>query len=171
MLDEILVAFASLHLRERLGAGVSERSVVLMAFMGGMLVGLVITERLLARFEPLRLLRVAGGAGAVAYVAWIFAPSLAWSATLLGIVGLVAAPLYPIAQARAYRALPGRSGMVNAAAALFVPLDLTLPFILGLIADHIGLPVALAMLGLQPLGLAVIAATTAEGRRDLRSAG
>jgi fucose permease len=122
-----------------------------------MLVGLATTERLLSRIEPLRLLRAAGLACAAAYALWLVAPSLALSSGLLFLVGFFAAPLYPIAKAQAYRALPGQSGMVNAVAHVFAPLDLAMPVVLGVVADRAGLTTALALLGTQPLGLALIA--------------
>jgi MFS family permease len=155
-LDEVLVAFAALHLRERLGAGVGQRSAILIAYMVGMLVGLLVTDRLLSRADPIRLVRLSAGVSGSLLLAWVFAPGLASSAALLALVGLCAAPLYPIAQARAYRALPGASGLVNAAQSLLVPLDLALPLVLGLLADRLGLTAALSVLALLPFGLLVI---------------
>jgi len=155
-LDEVLVAFASMHLRDHLGAGVGPRSGVLIAFLVGMAVGLLATDRLLTLGHPVRLLRLAGGLSGAVFFAWVFAPSLVASAALAALVGLCAAPLYPIAQAQAYRALPGQSGMVNAALSLLVPVELAIPLALGQIADRLGLTVALSTLALFPFGLAAI---------------
>ena len=69
---------------------------------------------------------------------------------------LVAALQYPIAKAQAYRALPNRSGAVNAVLTLFGAIELPLPIAIGVLADHSGLGVALATLALQPIGLAVV---------------
>ncbi len=157
MLDEILVAFGSMYLRDRLNLGTVERSLVLMSFVVGSIVGLLATERLLRRGgDPLAMLRWGGASCALAYGAWIVAPGAAWSAALLALVGFLAAPLYPIAQAQAYRALPGQSGMVNAVSMVFRPLEIALPLVIGLVADHLGLGVALALLAAQPLGLLAI---------------
>jgi len=157
MLDEILVAFGSMYLRDRLNLGTVERSLVLMSFVAGSIVGLLATERLLRRGgDPLAMLRWGGASCALAYGAWIVAPGAAWSAALLALVGFLAAPLYPIAQAQAYRALPGQSGMVNAVSMVFRPLEIALPLVIGLVADQLGLGVALALLAAQPLGLLAI---------------
>lgn len=158
LLDEILVVFASLYLRDHLHAGPIARSVVLGAFMVGGACGLVITDRLLARMAPLRLLAGSSVLCAVLYVAWLSAPAV-WLATLLmAAVGATAAPLYPIASAQAYAALPGRSGTVNAAGHVFTPLSLAMPWLLGWIADHAGVTTAITLLIVQPVGLAVFAA-------------
>ncbi|HSB62290.1 MAG TPA: MFS transporter [Vicinamibacteria bacterium] len=157
LLDELLVAFAALHLDAALQASAAQRSLVLACFVGGGVAGLALADRLLARVEPLRLLRASSAGCLLAYGAWMTAADLAASAALMAVVGLLAAPLYPIAQAQAYRALPGQSGLVNAAAALFTPLDLALPLALGAVADGAGLTAALALLAMQPAGLFLLA--------------
>jgi hypothetical protein len=73
------------------------------------------------------------------------------------LVGATAVPLYPLAAAQAYAALPGRSGAVLAAGHLFTPLALALPFALGLAADRWGIVAALALLVAQPIGLGLLA--------------
>jgi predicted MFS family arabinose efflux permease len=157
LLDEILVIFASLHLRDVLGAGAVERSIVLGAFVAGGAIGLVICERLLARREPLRVLAASSAACALLYIAWIAAPSWPVSALLMAAVGCTAAPLYPIAAAQMYEALPGRSGAVHAAGHLFTPIEMALPWLLGWIADQAGTAAALLALTAQPIVLAAVA--------------
>ena len=122
-------------------------------------------ERLLPRIEPLRLLLVSSGASAFAYAAWLSADTLVESGLWLCVVGFFSVWLYPIAKAQAYRALPGRSGMVNAISHIFTPLDFGMPLALGLVADQFGLLPALAVLGLQPVGLFAIA-VAATSRRN-----
>lgn len=157
LLDEILVLFASLHLRDTLGAGPVARSVILGGFVGGAAVGLVVCDRLLAKVAPLRLLALSAGACTVLYVAWVAAPTIWLSAPLLVAVGFTAAPLHPLAQAQAYAALPGRSGAVAAAEHLFSPITMAVPWVLGWVADHYGTAAALILLVVQPIGLAVLA--------------
>lgn len=77
-------------------------------------------------------------------------------------VGTATAPLYPIAKARAYRALPGQSGMVNALGHIFGPATLALPLFLGFVADQFGLVTALLILAAQPAGLLLIGLTARE---------
>src|SRR5690606_5905912 len=122
--DELLVVFAALYLRDQLHAGPIASSVVIGAGVLGAIAGVLLAERLLTQVAPLRLLLVSSAACAVSYGGWLLAPSVALSAPLFFLVGLSAAPMYPIASAQAYAALPGQSGTVNAAGHVFTPLSL-----------------------------------------------
>lgn len=153
LLDEILVAFATLRMTRELGFSVEEALSVVACLSAGAVVGLLVAERLLDRFEPTRLLRFACFAtlGALAFFVAAVTPPTARLAALA--LGAAATLLYPLAKARLYRALPGCSGTAIAVAGLFAPLDLALPVLLGLLADARGLEVTLLALGAQPLVL------------------
>jgi predicted MFS family arabinose efflux permease len=170
LLDEVLMVFASLHLRDHLGAGPTQRALVLSAFVVGGTGGVLHAERLLARHAPLRVLAGFAAACVVSYLAWLAAPT--WWLSALGMlaVGATASPLYPIVTAQAYAALPGRSGTVNAAGHLFTPFAMALPWLLGRLADRCGTRAALLVLVIQPLALLVIARFRARQapRRDGR---
>ncbi len=157
LLDEILVVFASLHVRIELGASPEWQSAILAGLVIGGIAGLAILERLLARVTETTLLVACGLSCTVAYVAWLAAPSLLASALLIVPVGATSATLYPLASARAYARCPGRSGVVLAGGHLFTPLGLALPWLLGVVADRAGTLAALALLVVQPLGLALLA--------------
>lgn len=157
LLDEILVVFASLHVRIDLGAGPGWQSAILAGLVVGGIAGLAVLDRLLARYSERTLLISSGLACVVSYVAWLAAPSLLASAILIVPVGATSSVLYPLAAARAYARCPGRSGVVLAASHLFTPIGLALPWLLGIVADRAGTFVALALLVVQPLGLAVLA--------------
>lgn len=164
LMDEILVVFATLYLRDHLHAGPIERSIILVACVAGEVCGLAIADRLLARMPPLRVLIVSCVSCAALYLAWLAAPTVWLSALLMAGVGVTVAPLYPIVSAQAYAALPGRSGTVNAAGHVFTPLALALPWLLGWIADHAGVISALALLIVQPVGIAALAAIALQRR-------
>lgn len=158
LLDEIVVVFAALYLRDELGLGSVARSAIIAAAIAGAIVGVMITDRLLKTRPAIPLLSWSSVACALSYLAWLGARD-AWSSGLaFFFVGVFAAPMYPIASAQAYAALPGRSGTVNAAGHVFTPLTLAAPWLLGLVADRVGLLVALALLLLQPVGLTLVAA-------------
>lgn len=157
LLDEILVVFASLHIRHELGASATWQGIILGAFIAGGALGLVILERVLVRHSERRVLIATCLLCAGSYVLWLAAPNLWLSAILMLPVGATSAPLYPLAAARAYACCPGRSGIVLAASHLFTPFGLMLPWLLGLVADHAGTHVTLALLIVQPLGLALLA--------------
>ena len=156
LLDEILIVFASLHVRVDLHAGPFWQSAVIGAVVGGGIIGLLLLDRLLQRLSERTLLVAASVGCIVTYVPWL-AVSSPLATTLLAIpVGICAAPLYPLAAAQAYARRPNQSGSVLAASHLFTPLGLALPFLVGALADAAGTTVALAVLALQPLGLVIL---------------
>jgi MFS family permease len=157
LLDEILVVFASLHVRIELGASPVWQSVILTGLVVGGIVGLAVLDRLLTRHSDTRLLVWCCATTAVTYAAWLASPSLLVSAILIVPVGATSAALYPLAAARAYARCPGRSGVVLAASHLFTPFGLMLPWLLGMVADRSGTLVALALLIVQPLGIGLLA--------------
>jgi MFS family permease len=160
LLDEILVVFASIHVRVDLHAGPFWQSAVIGAFVGGGVVGLLVLDRLL-RYRSERMLLVAASIGCVvAYIPWL-AVSSPLATTLLAIpIGICAAPLYPLAAAQAYACRPNQSGSVLAASHLFTPLGLALPYLIGALADAAGTTMALTVLAAQPLGLVILVAST-----------
>lgn len=164
LLDEILVVFASLHVRIDLGASAAWQSAIVAAFIAGDIVGLVVLDRLLkSRSE--RTLLVAGGIGcAITYAAWLSAPTIGLALVLAVPAGFFIAPLYPLAAAQAYACRPDASGSVLAAGHLFTPLGLALPWLIGVVADRAGLMTALLLLVVQPVVIVVITLATRRGR-------
>jgi MFS family permease len=164
LLDEILIVFASIHVRDALGASPAAQSAMVGAFIAGGALGLVGLDRLLARHTEHRLVIAAGVACAAVFAGWLAAPSVWLSVVLMVPVGATAAPLYPLASALAYARCPGRSSVVLVTSHLFAPITLALPWLLGWIADHAGVPAALALLAAQPVGLVALAAVTSPRR-------
>lgn len=157
LLDEILVAFGVLFLRDELGAGVEVQALAfLVAALCGAL-GLFLTDRLLHRVHPLHLLIATSLATAVVFALWLQVRTVPASVLLLGLIGLFCAPLYPICAARAYASRPGQAGLVAALDQLFAPVPLLAPLLVGFVADRFGIVLALALLLLQPLGVALAA--------------
>jgi MFS family permease len=169
LLDEIVIAFGALHLAEHVGATVHERGLVLATLMVGGMVGLVVVERLLVRFDPLRVLVVASAAGALAYLGWLHAGSLLTSTLLAFVAGACCTVHYPIVVARAYASVPGRSAIVNAVHSMCVPFDLALPIALGFLADRVGLRAAMLALTVQPVGILAIALWALRQQRRARA--
>jgi MFS family permease len=158
LLDEILVIFAALFLREVLHASAGQAALALALMPAGSAVGLVVLDRLVDRVPPGRLLVAIALPCGIAVVAVALAPSVAAALVLLPLLGLLAAPLYPLAKARAYRALPEDSTAVNAVDSGFGPLGAALPLLVAGVADAAGLRIALLVLLLSPLSLLVLTA-------------
>lgn len=167
LLDEIFVVFGTLFMRDQIGASTVEQGVVLFAFAVGGGAGLLATDRMLTRVPPMKLLALSGLACAVSFALWIAATSVPFSIALALVVGFAGAPLYPIAQARAYAMEPDRPGLVHAIDQIYAPVPVLAPIALGFVADHAGLVAALALLLVEPLCLAALAlASLLERRRE-----
>ena len=156
LLDELVIAFGALFLRDELGLGLQARALILASFTAGGAIGLILSERLLRRFRPLPLLATSCAASAVLYLLWLGASAPVLSGLLFFAVGLTTAGQYPLASAQAYRALPERSGSVNAVLSLAFALQLPIPLLLGWVADTYGLLPCLTLLVAQPAGLLAI---------------
>jgi predicted MFS family arabinose efflux permease len=151
LLDEIVVVLGGLHLQHNLGATAAQSAIALGVCAGGASVGLFATQRLLDRVAPRRLLAVSAVLCCAMCWAWLAAPTPLSATIALFLLGVTVAPLYPIASAEAYATLPDRPAVVAAIGHLFTPVDIALPFLLGVLADHAGLRIALAALALEPL--------------------
>jgi fucose permease len=132
------------------------RALILASYTAGCAIGLVVSERLLRRFRPLPLLAASCAASSILYMLWLAASGPVVSGLPFFALGLATSSHYPLASAQAYRALPDRSGSVNAVLSLAFALQLPIPLVLGWVADTFGLLPCLALLIAQPVGLLAI---------------
>ena len=163
LLDEVLVAFGTLYMRDSLGATPTEIGIAWTIEAVCAAGALLVVDRLLRRVPPIRIVLVASVLCVGALVGWLSLGSFPASVACLCLVAMFAAPAYPIAAARAYAAVPDRPGLVAAVDQLFSPITILAPLAVGLVADQWGLVTALLCLGLQPVGVVVVA--LAVGRR------
>lgn len=161
MVDEIFLGFTGLLLHDRLHATVATTSLILALSMIGGMAGLIALERILERrpnqqrtgirlLPWLALLTLAG------IVTLLFAPTLWLAAAALFAIGLGATGWYPVARAATYDRLPGRTGLARAITGLIAPVELILPVLVGVLAERFSLVVALAFLGLAPIGVLLL---------------
>lgn len=156
LLDETLAAFTILFAEHRFtDDGVGE--LLLIAFAVGEVFAALVLARVVARMDPLRLLALSGALSALSLIALVIASEPALAAVAALVVGVSAAPLYPLAKAQAYRTLPGESGLVVAVERLFAPLDIVLPLALAALADLQSPTWAIGAIALVPLALVALA--------------
>jgi MFS family permease len=159
-LDEIVVAFAALHAQRDLGASSAAAVACVTGVSAGAVLGAGLTDRLLGSVAPDRVLLGSTLATSITLAAVVLAPSPWWLALALVGLGASAAPQYALTKARAYAASPGRPGVVNALAQVFVLVDIAGPLALGALADRVGVAAALACLVVQPLGVLLLVAAS-----------
>lgn len=156
MVDEVLLGFVVLYLRDILHASEITIGLLLTGALLSSLFGLALLDRLpwlrrAASKVPHRLL---AGMAVVVLVGMLLllTTRTIWLVGLaLGVVSLGAAGWYPIAQAQTYAQLPGHSSLVRAITGLGAPFDAALPAIVGFLAARFGLLAGLALLGSAPL--------------------
>jgi MFS family permease len=165
LLDEIVVALATLRLQRNAGITESLAAASAIAFSSGAVAGATVADRAVERFGG-RSVLLASGAACLAAIA-IVVPSHALLPTCaaLFVLGAACAPHHALAMASAYAEMPGNPGTVQALAQLFVAVDIGAPLALGAIADRYGLDAALSCLALQPAVL-VACAFGLSRRRD-----
>lgn len=153
LLDETLIVFAALHLREHRQLDASTTDGLLFALALGSALGIAAADRLVARVRPLRLLAASCVVCCVAYLAWLQV-TLVWANALaLFIAGVAIGPQFPLAQAQCYRRSRAEPVLVSVVEGWLEPIHVLLPWLLGLLAERLGLGWALALLLLQPVGL------------------
>lgn len=153
LLDETLAAFIVLHASATDDDGLGEALLVACAL--GEIVGALILARAVARFAPTRVLAIAAAATCAAIVGIAFVVDGRAALALACVVGFAATPVYPLAKAQAFRALPGEGGMVAAVERLFAPLDVVLPLALAALADAVNPAAALVAIAIAPCALVV----------------
>ncbi|MET0385705.1 MAG: MFS transporter [Polyangiales bacterium] len=162
LLDEILLVFGALDLHERRQLDTATTDLVLFALALGSVLGIAVTDRLLARW-PARTLLAASCLLCIAAYTLFLQCDGAWAAGVcLFVSGIAIGPQYPIAKAQCYRAVREDPIVVGVVEGLFEPLHVVLPWLLGLCAEHYGLPATLALLLVQPVSLLLALAGTRE---------
>lgn len=161
-----LTDWGALHLKETLGASAGLAAVGYAGFSSAMAAGRLAGGRLLALLGETRLL--AGGAvlAAVGMTAALLTSSLPVALAGFGLVGLGLANLFPVTIARA-GALGGAGGVALASTVGYSGL-LGGPPVIGFLAEHSGLPTALATVPVLAAVAAVLALVVRAERPALR---
>lgn len=166
LLDELFASQIGVHLASTMGeanaTGPLTRQLVVLGVGGA--AGLLVQRWALRRVAATRILTATCLATLVVYGAWLVALPDASSLFYTALLGACIATHYPLAQAQAYDALPGRAGVVAAASQAFTAIDLLYPVLVGYLSDTLSPAVGLCALLVQPLGLLGAAAYTRAAR-------
>lgn len=151
LLDEMFLGFAGLFLIDKLEVAPQMVSLALMAPTLGGLLSLAWLERWGKQMAPRHILSIVAVLTLAGLLAFITAVH-AWMALLaLFLMGIGVAPWFPLAQAQAFAAMPGRSGTVGALQSLFAPIEIAAPLLIGLIAEQWGIQIGMSSFLLAPL--------------------
>ncbi|MGH3150819.1 MAG: MFS transporter [Streptosporangiaceae bacterium] len=171
LLGEVFTGFLALYLVKVAHLSPVVAAVAIAIRLGAGLAGDAALIAVLERVADLTVLRAGAVAAALLYPAFLLVPGTVAKLVILAALSMATAPWYPVLQARLYGSLPGRSSVavtLSSAAGMAGGLG---PLAVGLIADALGLPWALA--GLVAVPVAVLAGTAAAGpgRREATETG
>jgi FSR family fosmidomycin resistance protein-like MFS transporter len=155
LLLDVFLGFLALYMVDVAGASEGQAAVAVAVWTGVGLIGDLLLIPLLERIRGIRYLRVSALMVLALFPAFLLAPAFGGKLLLLGALGFFNAGWYAILQASLYSAMPGQSGTalavknVSGLVAGFIPLTL------GLIAQQLGLQVAMWLLLLGPVALLI----------------
>jgi MFS family permease len=157
LLDELVVTLATVRAVRDLGITAALAAAVAVVFAIGSVVGASLGDRVVERFGSRRVLLLSAAACVLSLAALLECRGAIGLCVALAAVGVTCAPHHALAFARAYDEVPGRPGVVQACAQLFVAVDVVAPLALGWVADRFGARIAIACLVAQP-GVILVAA-------------
>jgi FSR family fosmidomycin resistance protein-like MFS transporter len=105
--------------------------------------------------DSLKLLRATAWMELVAFAVFLFTPGFIPKLFVVILVNLFNTGWYPILQGRLYSSLPGQSASLMAIGSVTAPLAKFFPFLIGFLADRVGLQAAMWVLLLGPLALLI----------------
>lgn len=151
LLDEMFLGFAGLFLTDKIGVAPQMISLALLAPTVGGLLGLAWLERSRKSHDPSRLLAVAALISLSGLIGLVMTTTVWVALIALLLTGAGAILWYTIAQAQALAALPGRSGTVGALHAIFAPIEIIAPLLIGLVAERWGIQAGVTMFLVAPV--------------------
>jgi FSR family fosmidomycin resistance protein-like MFS transporter len=105
--------------------------------------------------DSIRFVRVTALLELFAFTIFLLIPGFVFKLIAVILVNLCNTGWYSILQGRLYSSLPGQSASVMALGSVTAPLAKLLPFLIGFLADQVGLQTAMWLLLLGPLALLV----------------
>jgi len=157
MLD-VFFGYIALFLTDVIGLPPAIAAVAVTIWLLGFLAGQFLLVRRLSRLEVRRVIRWTAAGTVIVYVVWLAAPlGTPVRLALMLLLGLLAAPWYPLLQAGAFAAAPGRAATVSALTSVTGTLGGVLAVLAGAAAASFGLTAGLALLLLGPVALLIFA--------------
>jgi FSR family fosmidomycin resistance protein-like MFS transporter len=163
LLLDVFTAFLALYLVSSVHASPSMAALGVAIRLGAGLAGYAVLMPMLDRIDNLRLLRASVLATGLLGPAFLLVPGIAAKLALLAALSIATAPWYPVLMAELYASLPGRSGLAVSLSSAAGLAGAAGPLAVGLLAQHLGLSWAMAVLCVVPL---VMLAAPAGARRS-----
>jgi len=146
---EVLFGYLALYFVDVAHASARTAAIAIVVWSCGTLAG----EAIVLRLGGTRLLRATAAAFVAVFTAFQLVASLDAKLVLTGVMAALASTWYPVAQARLYDALPGKSGAAMAVSSVAGSATAVVPVLVGVVAARAGLGVAFWLLLAGPAGM------------------
>ena len=153
LLLDVFVSYVALYFTDVTGATPALASLALSWLLLSGLTADVLLIPILERFPGKKVVRTSAAFAIGIYAGWLLVPWIWAKFILLVAIRFATLGWYPVLQAEAYAALPGRSGAVSAVASLGGLLGSGMAWLVGWTAGQAGLPFAMWLLLIGPISL------------------
>jgi FSR family fosmidomycin resistance protein-like MFS transporter len=153
MMTDVLGSLLALYLVDVAHASTMQAVVGVALFTGVGLGGDALLVPLLERVDGLRYLRVSVLLTMVAFPALLLAPTINSKLVFVAAIGLLNSGWYSIPKARLYTAMPDQSAGVLAITNAFGAINAGVPFVIGFVAQRVGLAPTMWILLVGPVAL------------------
>jgi len=155
LLLDVLTTYLPLYLTDLGGLDNTQTGLVMGLSMLAALAADAALIPLLERFPGRTVVRISAALTGLLYVVWLLLPWSPVKLVLLFALRLGTMGWYPVLQGEAYATAPGRSGSVLALGTLTGVLGSGMFWLIGWVANQVGLPAAMWLLLLGPVSLAL----------------
>ncbi|MBI1279146.1 MAG: MFS transporter [Anaerolineaceae bacterium] len=152
---DILLGYLALYFVDVVHVSETQAGIAVAIFTGVGLIGDALLIPLLERIRGLDYLRVSAVIELFLFAAFMLVDSPLIKMVIIGMIGFFNAGWYAILQGQFYSAMPGQGGAVMALSNVSGILGGLFPIIIGLLAEHFGLGIAMWFILLGPIALIV----------------
>lgn len=155
LMMDILLGYLALYFVDVVHVTEGQAGLAVAVWTGIGLIGDILLIPLLERMRGLTYLRISAVIELVLFSAFLLVEPFALKLVVLGLLGFFNSGWYSILQGQLYTAMPGQSGTVITLGNITGLFNDLSPLVLGLLAEHFGLNVAMWFLLLGPIALLI----------------
>jgi MFS transporter, FSR family, fosmidomycin resistance protein len=155
LMVDVLLGYLALYFVDVVGVDEIQAGIAVAVWTGAGLLGDLIIISVLERVRGLHYLRVSAVLEFILFTAFLVTPGFAPRLVILALLGIFNAGWYAVLQAQLYTSMPGQSGAVMTVSNAAGLLGSLIPLAIGVVAERLGLGIAVWLLLLGPIALLV----------------
>jgi FSR family fosmidomycin resistance protein-like MFS transporter len=155
LMMDVLLGYLALYFVDVAQVSEAEAGIAVAVWTGIGLIGDVLLIPLLERVRGLTYLRLSAWINLALFPAFLLAEPLPLKLVLLALLGFFNAGWYSVLQGNLYSAMPGQSGTVMTVGSVTGLIGSVIPLLVGVLAEQLGLGMAMWALLLGPIALVI----------------